>query len=221
MDTTEFIEESINHYQELGLKFSAVYSGFLGNPGQVDTVLRAISSLADDDALIVIDPVMADGGKLYDCYDSSMVDAMRRLVATADMICPNYTEGCLLVDMDPLAPASEQTLIDLCAKLHQLGPDEITLTSVSVHGTGCDTLYSSKQGDFEIFPCEYIPCYYTGTGDIFSALMVANSLAGVPLKSAIPKVVSFITSAIKLSQKRNQGSAWGVALEEIISTYEL
>jgi pyridoxine kinase len=221
IDTSGFIEDSIIHYHKLGLKFSAVYSGFLGNPGQVDTVLKAISSLSDDDALIVVDPVMADGGELYECYDASMVEAMRRLVGKADLITPNYTEACLLAEIDPLAAPTRQCLRDLCEKLHGLGPKEVAITSVTDQSGGCDILYSSAEGDFRIFTCEYIPCFYTGTGDIFSALMVINRLAGIAPQIAIPKVADFISSAIKLSQKRNQDGAWGVVLEEIISSYEL
>jgi len=218
LDTGDFMRQSICHYQEMGLKFSAIYSGFLGSSEQVQTVIDAIDKLAAEDALIAVDPVMADGGKLYDCYDDSIISAMRRLVKKAQLISPNYTEACLLTGQDPEAPCTADSLDLLCEDLHSLGPRDVTITSV-VHKAGsCDILYSSTREELrELIPCDYIPAFYTGTGDIFSAMMVINRLHKIPLKEAIPKVADYIFRAIRKSLDANQEGAWGVVLEEILA----
>ncbi|MDR1496227.1 MAG: pyridoxal kinase, partial [Clostridiales Family XIII bacterium] len=41
-DLTDDILPVAKHWNALGLKFDAVYTGFLGSPGQVDLVIEAI-----------------------------------------------------------------------------------------------------------------------------------------------------------------------------------
>ena len=63
-DLTEDISPMVAHWQSLRLKFDGIYTGFLGSFEQIKLVGDAFSALADKDTLLVVDPVMADGGKL-------------------------------------------------------------------------------------------------------------------------------------------------------------
>ena len=45
---------------------------------------------------VIVDPVMADHGKLYPGFDETCAAGMRRLCRRADVILPNLTEACLL-----------------------------------------------------------------------------------------------------------------------------
>ena len=75
-----------------------MYSGFLAGPDQVAQVIAAINQFAGEDRIAVVDPAMGDDGKLYPVFDDSIVEAMKKLVAHATLITPNYTEACLLTD---------------------------------------------------------------------------------------------------------------------------
>ncbi|MCB5264720.1 MAG: pyridoxamine kinase [Candidatus Cloacimonetes bacterium] len=213
--TDDFMRQSIAHWQALKMEFSAIYSGFLANTEQVDIVLHAIDAFADEDCLVLIDPVMADGGELYSCYDESMIQAMRRLVARADIISPNYTEACFLADVPCRQKCTDASLQELCAKLHKLGAKELVITSVPYEKESNDVLYSSGQ-DFELFKTAYLPCFYTGTGDIFSTLMVAYRLQAMDIREAISRATKTIYKAIELSQAAGQSGAEGVLWEQIL-----
>jgi pyridoxine kinase len=217
LDTTRFMRETITHYTELKLSFSAIYSGFLGSATQVQTVSDAVQKLASADTLVVIDPVMADDGKLYSCYDDSIISAMRELVGKADIITPNFTEACLLAGFEYRTNYAEQELHELCRRIAGLGPKSLIITSVpDAFGEGSRVLHYSDQSELNYYECEYIPAFYPGTGDIFCSLLLAMILNGTEIQAAIPMAVNFIHKAIRFSLASGEDPREGVLLEELL-----
>ena len=95
-DFTPHMTEFMDKWQKLGYEYDAIYSGFLADAGQIEVVADAISRFAKDDSLIVVDPAMGDNGNLYPVFTPAIVPEMRKLIAKATVITPNYTEACLL-----------------------------------------------------------------------------------------------------------------------------
>jgi len=219
--TDVFMKDCLKHWQELGMEFGAIYSGFLGNPQQVDTVLEPIETLAITETLVLIDPVMADNGELYPCYDEHMILAMRRLIAKADIITPNFTEACFLAGIDPRDDAGEECFNTICNKLHDLGACELIITGAPGVKDGCNIIYSaSPNTQLQSYACQYIPCFFTGTGDIFSTLMLVYMLKGIPRPEAITKAADFIYNAINHSLAKGRDGRAGVLLQDILQTGE-
>ena len=100
-DLTSAMQGTIEQYDALGLRFEAVYAGFLGSADQIDRVREAAQRLKTPDGITLIDPVMGDNGKVYDTYTPEMCTRMRELCAIADIITPNTTEAAILMDWDP------------------------------------------------------------------------------------------------------------------------
>ena len=50
------------HWNKEGLRFSAVYTGYLGSAEQVDYVTAIMNSTLTPDGLRIVDPAMADHG---------------------------------------------------------------------------------------------------------------------------------------------------------------
>ncbi len=50
------------HWKSLGLRFDAFYTGYLGSFEQLDIVTKVFDMLKTPEALIIVDPVMADNG---------------------------------------------------------------------------------------------------------------------------------------------------------------
>ena len=69
-DTTEILADYLNAWKGIGVEIDAVYSGFLGAPEQVDRI-RDLYAMYPN-ALRVVDPVMADHGKVYPTYTPSL-----------------------------------------------------------------------------------------------------------------------------------------------------
>ena len=86
-DLTGAMQGTIEQYDALGLRFEAVYAGFLGSAAQIDRVREAAQRLKAPGGVTLIDPVMGDNGKVYDTYTPEMCTRMRELCAIADIGC--------------------------------------------------------------------------------------------------------------------------------------
>ena len=90
VDITDHLESFYNCWNKNNITFDAIQSGFLASPEQIRLVEDAIERFGKD-KLIVVDPAMADDGKLYSIYNEEMVKEMRKLITKAFIIKPNYT----------------------------------------------------------------------------------------------------------------------------------
>ena len=73
-----------------------IITGFLSNPAQGDCIADFLAVHRTADTLLVVDPVMADDGSLYDGFDEARCNAVRRLAEMADVLTPNVNELALL-----------------------------------------------------------------------------------------------------------------------------
>ena len=94
-DLSDQLEPIANHWKSEGVAFDAIYTGYLGTIGQIDQVKELFRSFREKDTTIIVDPVMADNGKLYPAFDMDYVRKNAELCAEADIIVPNITEAAL------------------------------------------------------------------------------------------------------------------------------
>ena len=85
-DLTGDMRPIAKHWKSLGIKFDAIYSGFLGSVEQIDIVTDFIDDFKEKDTIVLVDPAMADGGKMYTVFDMDFAKQMTRLCAKADII---------------------------------------------------------------------------------------------------------------------------------------
>ena len=94
-DTTDILRDYLHAWEGIGVDIDAVYSGFLGAPEQVD-VIRSLYERFPN-ALRMVDPVMADHGKVYPTYTPELCEAMASLARDADILTPNLTEAAIIL----------------------------------------------------------------------------------------------------------------------------
>ena len=99
-DLTEDMPAINEHWKKEGIKFSAIYTGYLGSTKQIEYVEQIFDDAAAEGCVKVVDPAMADNGKLYPGFDEAFVEAMKDLCGKADYIVPNITEACFLTGME-------------------------------------------------------------------------------------------------------------------------
>ena len=78
-DLTADIPEIEKHWVKENIKFDAVYTGYLGSTEQIDYVKSIMDSTGKADSLNIVDPAMADNGKLYPLFNHEYVNAMKTL----------------------------------------------------------------------------------------------------------------------------------------------
>ena len=129
-DLTDDIPGIEAHWQKENILFDGIYTGYLGSTKQIEYVKHIIKTLVKPGCPSIIDPAMADNGKLYPAFDAQYVEAMKTLAFSADMILPNITEACFLTDMEYRETYDHQYIESLVAKLAQAGSKTIILTGV-------------------------------------------------------------------------------------------
>ncbi|WP_432642131.1 pyridoxamine kinase [Acidaminococcus sp.] len=214
-DLTDLMPGYMDQWQELQLPFDAIYSGFLAGPDQVEAVISAIDRFAADDQLVIVDPAMGDDGNLYPVFDETMVEAMKKLVARAGVITPNYTEACLLTGTPYKTDApTDDDLDTLCEKLLKLGPRAVVVTSVPC-GEGKIRIASMEKNS--LFPESYWvtkqPFATCGTGDVFTSALAGYLLNGRDLTRSVQEASDFLSFVIDTTLKAGTDPHEGVVLE--------
>ena len=57
------------HWQKEGFSFDAIYTGYLGSEKQITLVKDYFKTFGNTCKYIIVDPAMADNGKLYSGFD--------------------------------------------------------------------------------------------------------------------------------------------------------
>ena len=219
VDLTDTMTDYYNHWKSLGISFDCIYSGFLGSCRQIDIIMAFADDFAKDNTLVVVDPVFADGGKLYDTFTHDFIPHMKRLVSRAHIITPNITEASFLLGNVQKDVYTRDEVKDMLLRLSELGPETAVITSMSMPDMkNCVTAYSRNDGRFWRIMCDYVPAEYPGTGDIFTSVLTGALLEGDSLPVAIDRAVQFVSMAIRTTFGYNTPQREGVILERVLHT---
>mgnify|MGYP002576873315 FL=1 len=134
-DYTPKMREYVNNWETLGLNFDGICTGFLGSKEQIKIVIEFLEKFKTKDNIVLIDPVMGDYGKLYSTYTDEMCKEMQNLIKYADVLTPNLTELCRLLDLPyPNETPTHEELYSLCERLSLEGPSKIVITGLQRQG---------------------------------------------------------------------------------------
>ncbi len=161
------------HFVKEGIKFDAIYTGYLGSAKQIDYVLDIFSQTAADGCINIVDPAMADNGKLYPGFDMEFVKAMRSLCAKADYILPNLTEACFLTDTQYKEDYDRAYIDGIIEKLIALGAKNVIFTGVS-YREGATGIVVFENGEYSYYEHEFLPGSCHGTGDIYASAFTGS-----------------------------------------------
>jgi len=210
---------SINEWKKQRLVFDAVTTGFLMNVKQASLVGEFLDYARSRGAMIVVDPVMGDGGSLYPIYKSDMCKAFIALVRRADVITPNLTEACLLAGIKyPEDAYPDHGFVwDIAEQLSSMGPHTVVVTGVNgQNGQICNIAYLARQNKRLCVTNRRIGGSYSGTGDILSAVICGSLLRGDGVESALRLAGELFEKAISLSLEEGTDPREGIALERFL-----
>lgn len=217
-DLTSDIDPISAHWKSLGLKFDALYSGFLGSYEQIALVENLFDSFKGDSTLILVDPVMADHGELYPVYSQDMAIGMARLCKKADIIVPNLTEAAFLLGEKYIGNNYNKDYIEtMLFRLAELGPEKVVLTGVSYDDENLGAAsYDRSTGKIEYAFSKKNPSIFHGTGDVFASTLLAGIMHNLSLNEAVQLSVDYTYECIKLTESMNQERRYGVCFEMAI-----
>ncbi|KAM0933030.1 putative pyridoxal kinase [Dioscorea sansibarensis] len=181
-----------------------LFGCYIGSVSFLNTVLQVVERLRsiNPGLIYVCDPVMGDEGKLY--VPPELVSVYReKVVPVASMLTPNQFE---VEQLTGLKITSERDGLEACNILHATGPKKVVITSLNLNGTLL--LIGSHQKEKDHPPEQFkiaipkIPAYFTGTGDLMTALLlgwsnkypdnleIASELAVSSLQALLRRTVS-------------------------------
>lgn len=221
LDTSDYMDKTIDIWHELGFQFDCISTGFMVSPRQIEIVERLISYQEKEDLLVVVDPIFGDEGKLYNGMSETNVEIMRKLSAKADILVPNWTEATFLCDKffedQNVTMNDALDLVDAC---RNLGAKSVVITSAKVDEKDCVVGYDAQSDKYFAIGFDLVDVRFPGTGDIFSAVLTADVLNGIELKLATEHAMNVVRTMI-LENKDKQEKFAGVDVEKFIAEGKL
>ena len=196
-DLTDDMPLILRHWQSEGIRFDAVYTGYLGSARQAGYVRDIIAATARGDFLSIVDPAMADNGRLYTGFDDGFVEAMRGLCLSAQIMLPNLTEACLLTGTEYREQYGECYISGLVERLHAAGAGTVVLTGVSFSPETTGVLVAPRDGPAEYYRHRRIDACCHGTGDIFASAFTGALLSSFPLPDCARIAADFTLESIE------------------------
>ena len=219
-DLTPEIEKISETFAELDIGFDAIYTGYLGSFEQLRLVSELIDRNGGKDCAVVIDPAMADNGKLYHGFTPEFAAAMAGLCGKADLIIPNLTEASFMLGIPYVEEYDEQYIRDVLKKLCALGAKRAAITGVSLEeGRLGVYAYDSTTDEYFSYFNEHLPVAYHGTGDIYASATVGAMMRGHYVNSALAVAVDYTLECIKLTMADEDRRTYGVNFEQALPYY--
>ena len=215
-DLTDFMSDCLQNWKNMAFEFECIYTGFLASDKQIDKTIEYLDTYSD--ALVVVDPVMGDDGKIYKTVTEAMKTKMRMLAEKADLITPNLTEAAILLNEKyPENGITMSGLKDWLSRLADMGPQYAVITGVKTNdGKYMNAGFDKLQGKYWGRYINYIPKTFYGTGDTFASVLTGSILDGKNLKGAMADAIKFIDMCIENTTADKEALKDGIYFEPML-----
>lgn len=218
----EAFDEILDHWYDLNVQFKGCLTGYYADSKQITTTINYLESI-DYSMPVIIDPIMADFGKLYAGFSEDFPSQFRKLVKYADIIVPNLTEACLITDYPFSEDLGPEDYLEIAKRMSDLGAKNVVLTGIYkeeskreeeigyyVYSEGNEPYYHMHKKE---------DTWFKGVGDISVSLITAYYLLGDSVQEAVMKSASYIEKALKHSLTVNRDKNLGIYFEPIIPEF--
>ena len=213
-DLTDDMPQIKEHWEKENIKFDAIYTGYLGSTKQIDYVADIFASTGKSGCTYIVDPAMADGGKLYPAFDEEYVDAMKVLCDKADYVIPNITEACFLTGSEYKTEYDKAYIDALLEKLCALGAKNVILTGVSYEKDKLGVVVF-ENGNYFYYEHEFLPNSCHGTGDIYASAFVGALTRGKSAYDAAKIAADYTVECIKATAEE-ENHWYGAKFEPVL-----
>lgn len=214
-DTTEMLDGYLQAWKDVDIDIDAVYSGFLGAPEQCDSIRQLWNDYPN--ALRVVDPAMADHGKVYPTYTPELCQAMAGLASGCDVLTPNLTEAAIILGEQWNGQnISEDEARRIIEALLEKGAKNVILKGID-RGDGIIRNYvQGERNEFAETRNELLPYMLHGTGDLYASCLLAAIMAGKTLLDSAQFASDFVAEAMVLTNEQPDFRNRGVSFEPLL-----
>ncbi len=217
-DLTQDIFQITEHWKREKISFDAICTGYLGSFEQINQVQKLIDDFGSGGAKVIVDPCMADNGKLYAGFTPDFAAAMANLCSRADVIVPNLTEACFMLGRTYVESGYSKGYIEeILENLAAFGAKNVILKGVSFDDKKLGIVsYNSQSKKISWYFHEKMPVSFHGTGDIFASVLTGALMRGFLLEEASRLAADFVVEAIKATLSHKDYNCYGVDFESAI-----
>lgn len=217
-DLTSDIQTISNHWQQEHIHFDAIYTGYLGSIEQINIMNQFFSDFGGKDVITVVDPCMADNGKLYAGFTEAFAKEMAGLCSKANVIVPNMTEACYLLGIEYKASGYDMEYIkDILKKLSELGATKIVLKGVDFgNGKIGIAAYDSITDNYTWYFHKKLSENFHGTGDIFASVLTGALMRDFSFEDSYKLAADFVVSSIENTLSEKDWHWYGVNFEKAL-----
>lgn len=202
VDFTENLPSFIEQWKKLEPEFDGILTGFVSDIRQVKIIEEFCREFKKDNTILVVDPVMADNGKVYPVYSPELCDEVKRLAMMADVITPNLTEFCVLTDIDYneiMSFAYSDKMVSILSgkakPLFEAGIKTVIVTSVPVE-EGLVTNCIITPGSVKQVSSRKFAGSFSGTGDLFASVVCGSAVKGDSVYDSVCRATRFLEASI-------------------------
>ncbi|MCR4579051.1 MAG: pyridoxamine kinase [Treponema sp.] len=217
-DLTSDISPICQQWKKEAFHFDAIYTGYLGSFEQLELMKKLFADFAENDTSIIVDPCMADNGKLYTGFTQDFAFAMADLCSHAHVIVPNLTEACCMLGLEYKAFGySKEYIEDILTRLAALGAKKVILKGIRFDDKKIGiAMYDSASKKTDWYFHKLLPQVFHGTGDIFASVLTGSIVRGLELKEACQLAADFVVESISKTLSHADYNWYGVDFEAAI-----
>ena len=223
-DLTADIQPICDHWKAEKIHFDAIYTGYLGSFEQLDLMHKLIADFGAGDTLAIVDPCMADNGKLYPGFTQEFAFAMAKLCGKADVVVPNLTEASYMLGIPYVASGYDEAYIkDILKQIAALGAKKVVLKGIEfaqdqddltgVAGKIGIASYDAATDTFDWYFHQKMPQSFHGTGDIFASVLTGALMRGLSLQKSYSLAADFVVESIRQTLSHKDYNWYGVDFE--------
>ena len=216
-DLSDQIEPIEKHWLSEKIHFDCIYTGYLGTIEQIDMMKTLFKNFKTENTTIIVDPVMADNGRLYAAFNMDYVKKNAELCAEADMIVPNITEAAFMTGMEYKEVYDESYIKEMLMRLNDLGAGISVLTGVSLSPGKTGVMgYERAKDEFFVYQNDRVNASYHGTGDLFSSTVVGEMMKGLSWHDAMRIAADYTARTIEVTLQNPAEPWYGVDFEKTL-----
>jgi pyridoxine kinase len=203
------LDSFCQHWKDNQIAFDAILVGYLGSISAIKMVEKILDELLCPEGISIVDPAMADHGKLYSGFDEEYATAMQQLCRKADIILPNVTETAMFAGQEYRETLDESYVLQL---LNNLNHPCVILTGV---GYGEDETGAAiyRQDRLTHYHHPKVGRNFHGTGDVFASSCCGALTAGFSYQDALKIATDFTVESMRKTVAEKDHIWYGVDFE--------
>ncbi len=137
-------------------------------------------------------------------------------VSLGNILTPNLTEACILTGTEYKVDMDENDLAEICNKLCAMGPKKIVVSGLE-RGDNLENFIYEGGKEWQTILEHKVGPFRSGTGDVFSTIIAADTVNGVGFADSVRHASSFVAKVLRRTVELDLPKTDGICFEEFLT----